>query len=82
MRRICCYLPLLSMLVIIPFARGQAAVDIGLGFESGMSVVMLAIILDRITESFGRAPGKARAPLFAGLRQAMQVRREPAAQHG
>ncbi|BEH33848.1 choline ABC transporter permease subunit [Burkholderia pseudomallei] len=43
--------------------------DIGLGFESGMSVVLLAIILDRITESFGRAPGTARAPLFSGLRQ-------------
>lgn len=27
--------------------------DIGLGFESGMSVVLLAIVLDRITESFG-----------------------------
>lgn len=27
--------------------------DIGLGFESGMAVVLLAIILDRITESFG-----------------------------
>ncbi|ONA13391.1 choline ABC transporter permease subunit [Burkholderia pseudomallei] len=43
--------------------------DIGLGFESGLSVVLLAIILDRITESFGRAPGTARAPLFSGLRQ-------------
>jgi len=28
--------------------------DIGLGFESGLSVVLLAIILDRLTESFGR----------------------------
>jgi len=27
--------------------------DVGLGFESGMAVVLLAIILDRITESFG-----------------------------
>ncbi|NUO87711.1 MAG: proline/glycine betaine ABC transporter permease [Cupriavidus sp.] len=43
--------------------------DIGLGFESGLSVVLLAIMLDRITESFGRAPGEARAPLFSGLRQ-------------
>ncbi|KJR91179.1 choline ABC transporter permease subunit [Burkholderia pseudomallei] len=43
--------------------------DIGLGFESGLSVVLLAILLDRITESFGRAPGTARAPLFSGLRQ-------------
>lgn len=43
--------------------------DIGLGFESGLSVVLLAIMLDRITESFGRAPGTAKAPLFSGLRQ-------------
>lgn len=32
--------------------------DIGLGFESGLSVVLLAIILDRITESFGAAREK------------------------
>lgn len=43
--------------------------DIGLGFESGLSVVLLAIMLDRITESFGRAPGAVKAPLFSGLRQ-------------
>ena len=36
--------------------------DIGLGFESGMAVVLLAIILDRITESFGtRRPPPAAA---------------------
>ena len=29
--------------------------DIGLGFESGLAVVLLAIILDRFTESFGAA---------------------------
>lgn len=34
--------------------------DIGLGFESGLAVVLLAIILDRITESFGvTRPSKA-----------------------
>ncbi|AJZ61527.1 choline ABC transporter permease subunit [Paraburkholderia fungorum] len=55
--------------------------DIGLGFESGLSVVMLAIILDRITESFGRSPGTARAPLLSGLRSVMKVRRAPTAQH-
>ncbi len=27
--------------------------DVGLGFESGLAVVLLAIILDRLTESFG-----------------------------
>ncbi|NIE62877.1 choline ABC transporter permease subunit [Burkholderia sp. Ax-1719] len=52
--------------------------DIGLGFESGLSVVLLAIILDRITESFGRAPGAAKAPLFAGLKQVFRVRAVPA----
>ncbi|RQS02605.1 choline ABC transporter permease subunit, partial [Burkholderia sp. Bp8998] len=38
----------------------------------GLSVVLLAIILDRITESFGRAPGTAKAPLFAGLKQLLR----------
>jgi glycine betaine/proline transport system permease protein len=33
--------------------------DIGLGFESGLAVVLLAIMLDRITETFGTsAPQK------------------------
>jgi len=31
--------------------------DIGLGFESGLAVVLLAIILDRLTESFGVSRG-------------------------
>jgi glycine betaine/proline transport system permease protein len=48
--------------------------DIGLGFESGLSVVLLAIMLDRITESFGRAPGAVKAPLFSGIKQLMRVR--------
>jgi glycine betaine/proline transport system permease protein len=30
--------------------------DVGLGFESGLCVVLLAILLDRITQSFGRHP--------------------------
>jgi glycine betaine/proline transport system permease protein len=56
--------------------------DIGLGFESGLSVVLLAIMLDRITESFGRSPGTVSAPRFAGLRSVMRVRAErPAAQN-
>jgi glycine betaine/proline transport system permease protein len=37
--------------------------DIGLGFESGLSVVLLAIILDRITESFGGGGAQPRAGL-------------------
>lgn len=42
--------------------------DIGLGFESGLSVVLLAIILDRITESFGRSPAW-RAPAVRGSQE-------------
>lgn len=48
--------------------------DIGLGFESGLSVVLLAIVLDRITESFGRTPGTAPAPRLQGLRNVMRSR--------
>lgn len=33
--------------------------DIGLGFESGLAVVLLAIMLDRITETFGRTEARA-----------------------
>ncbi|MGI4857148.1 MAG: choline ABC transporter permease subunit [Janthinobacterium lividum] len=51
--------------------------DIGLGFESGLAVVLLAIILDRVTESFGRTAGAARAPLLSGLRSVMKVGRSP-----
>jgi glycine betaine/proline transport system permease protein len=32
--------------------------DVGLGFESGLGVVLLAIILDRLTESFGERRAK------------------------
>lgn len=31
--------------------------DVGLGFESGLCVVLLAIVLDRITQSFGQPVG-------------------------
>ncbi|WP_029008881.1 ABC transporter permease [Azospirillum halopraeferens] len=33
--------------------RGIQRLDIGLGFESGLAVVILAVLLDRITQSFG-----------------------------
>jgi glycine betaine/proline transport system permease protein len=32
---------------------GIQRLDIGIGFEGGLGVVLLAIILDRLTESFG-----------------------------
>lgn len=34
--------------------RGIQRLDVGLGFEGGIAVVILAIILDRITQSFGK----------------------------
>lgn len=46
--------------------------DVGLGVEAGISVVVLAIFLDRLTASFGRRSG-----LFARLRS-QQVRRQKA----
>ena len=45
--------------------------DIGLGFESGMAVVLLAIILDRITESFG-TPQTKRNTLFSWVNSKLQ----------
>ncbi len=45
--------------------RGIQRLDVGLGFEGGLGVVILAILLDRITQSFGRGP---RVPVLARLR--------------
>ncbi|WP_060721726.1 ABC transporter permease [Azospirillum thiophilum] len=36
--------------------QGIQRLDIGLGVQSGLSVVLLAVMLDRITQSFGRPP--------------------------
>ena len=33
--------------------KGITQLKIGLGFEGGIAVVILAVILDRITQSFG-----------------------------
>ncbi len=46
--------------------QGIQRLDIGLGFESGLSVVLLAIVLDRITQSFGKTTAPVRQP-FAFL---------------
>jgi len=46
--------------------------DIGLGFESGMAVVLLAIILDRITESFGTPQTANRSSLFSWVNSKLQ----------
>jgi glycine betaine/proline transport system permease protein len=39
--------------------RGIQRLDIGLGFESGLAVVILAVLLDRFTQSFGTGPRRA-----------------------
>ena len=46
--------------------------DIGLGFESGMAVVLLAIILDRITESFGTKQTEKRNSLISWVSAKLQ----------
>lgn len=40
--------------------RGIQRLDVGIGFEGGLGVVFLAIILDRITESFGKPKARAK----------------------
>ncbi|MDZ7663370.1 proline/glycine betaine ABC transporter permease [Thiohalophilus sp.] len=46
--------------------RGIQRLDVGLGFEGGIGVVVLAIILDRITQSFGQ---RRRAGMLERLRE-------------
>jgi glycine betaine/proline transport system permease protein len=41
-----------------PVLRGIQRLDIGMGFEGGLGVVLLAIILDRISQSFGQTDTK------------------------
>jgi glycine betaine/proline transport system permease protein len=50
--------------------------DIGLGFESGLSVVLLAIILDRITESFGARSAQPQATSWRERARNLLARRE------
>jgi len=49
---------------------GIQRLDVGLGFEGGLGVVLLAILLDRITQSFGRVGRGASTSLSARLRNA------------
>ena len=55
--------------------RAIQRLDVGLGFESGLGVVLLAIVLDRITQSFG---GARRNTLFSRLRGRLRAWREGA----
>ncbi|WP_462322553.1 ABC transporter permease [Halochromatium sp.] len=49
---------------------GIQRLDVGLGFEGGLGVVLLAILLDRITQSFGTMKRNTASPsLFARLRE-------------
>ena len=45
--------------------KGVTQLQIGLGFESGLAVVILAIVLDRITQGAGARAGGAPAPKTA-----------------
>lgn len=47
---------------------GIQRLDVGLGFEGGLGVVILAIILDRLTQSFGGQGRNQRAGILARLR--------------
>jgi glycine betaine/proline transport system permease protein len=46
---------------------GIQRLDVGLGFEGGLGVVLLAILLDRITQSFGERTEKRPASDQSGL---------------
>jgi len=54
---------------------GIQRLDVGLGFEGGLGVVLLAILLDRITQSFGSSSRSAAQPspfaFFTRLRRAI-----------
>jgi glycine betaine/proline transport system permease protein len=54
--------------------QGIQRLDIALGFQSGLSVVLLAIILDRITQSFGANQAHARPGRFAFLQRLFPAR--------
>lgn len=58
--------------------RGIQRLDVGLGFEGGIGVVILAIILDRVTQSFGkrrrRGVGARLRDLFLPSRQETSTR--------
>jgi len=57
-------------------SRSISRLDVGLGFEGGLAVVILAIYLDRLTASFGGS-GQGRRGIFAALAQ--RRRRPPSA---
>ncbi len=50
---------------------GIQRLNVGLGFEGGLGVVLVAILLDRITQSFGSATGGGGSPLYYRLKHAL-----------
>ena len=50
---------------------GIQRLNVGLGFEGGLGVVLIAILLDRLTQSFGSATGGGGSPLYLRLKQAL-----------
>lgn len=59
--------------------RGIQRLDVGLGFESGIGVVLLAIVLDRITQSFGQ---RSRDGAWTRFRRWLRRRRERSREAG
>lgn len=55
---------------------GIQRLNVGLGFEGGLAVVILAVILDRITQSFGKG-GTGFFKRLASLRKAADVQSAP-----
>ncbi|MFV0285674.1 MAG: ABC transporter permease [Demequina sp.] len=65
-------------------SQAISALNVGLGFEAGLSVVVLAIILDRFTASFGQGMGlfavwtrRRRAAATAAEQARIEAEREP-----
>ncbi|PRX33002.1 glycine betaine/proline transport system permease protein [Paraburkholderia sp. BL18I3N2] len=58
---------------------GIQRLDIGIGFEGGLGVVLLAIILDRLTESFGVKSIKKKSKARTSKRAVRETANKPAA---
>ena len=54
--------------------RGIQQLNIGLGFEGGLAVVILAVILDRLTQSFTTPPATSLPDRFRGFLDLWRVR--------
>jgi glycine betaine/proline transport system permease protein len=50
---------------------GIQRLNVGLGFEGGLGVVLVAILLDRITQTFGDPDKRGGAGLITRVRRAM-----------